>query len=1271
MDRPPRPLPATLLLVLLSGLCGPARASLAPPPLFDDDALHALLTPPPVRPPAPAQPLGRSAGALPLALRPPATPGQAAELSRRRAALLRKTDPAAALALYRDALYHAPDDTEACRGLAVLAHERGEFRLARQALETLLRRAPAGGPLQLAVLHDLGQWLLDHGEPVAARPYLDAALQLAQTDGDAPTAAQQQILTLLALGQWADAGRAVANVRTYVDAALPLARRFAAAEPDSVWHQYPLWLALIRHGDAALLVQDRTSADRDFDEALTLARRLRPHLPAGPAADSMLWTSLSKRGQMAASRQPFVPAPAAALYREALALTQSCADALPVQPECLRNRSISHEHLAQLAQQANDYAAAAAGYEQSLTLRRRLFAAQPEQPAARDDLALTLYQLGELAVQRADPQAALPYLDESLELQRPLLAARSGPAIWPLHYAGTLLMRANAAADLADLAGARRLAGQCLALVRPLAQRQPDDLDAGSTLAYCQYRLGRFERLDHHPAIARLQLQIARTQFTQLIARAPGYSDWQDALGRVHGELGEIGIDTNDDAATLRGYTDSLPIRRRLAELDPDNRWWQVQLSVSLSKLGELAMRRHDPVLARRYLEESRTRLLRVAPAAGDPDWWAQNLFVAIRELTELATGAPGPDSAARLAEDEAALLATGERFPGRTAVQQNLAAAQTALGALAERLEDPQQAARCYTDARQRLHGLLARTPGVPALEKDLAFVVLKLADVSAYRLDDADTARAAYAEYETLARGFVAREPDDQAWQHDFALSRMRQGLLALHTGDAATARARLEDACDRLLQQNTQAPDGPARADQVAVCFDKLADAARRDDAPERVRTAVRAAARLRGQTPPTDDAIDVVPVATRLQQLEEHSQRCSHAAEPADARTACTAAIELALALEREYPTRSDWPAYLGNTYGRLGRIALNQQDLDATTTAFDASLARLRSPDSDTLHDPRGDYALQLLTDLEQLALAQATRQDFDAALQASRNAHALAGALIPLHPELPLLQGNRSLDAFRIAQYLRARGDAPAADRAYADALDNARRLLDEDPPPFPLLRRQLAENLYDATTLARQLGDPARAARLIAESLPHWRQLLAQATDDVRTAELLGNSLGLQAELAHQLGDADTALAARTAARDLYRDLAAARPEQDGYRRGRVRTLYLYAETLIDLQRLDEASQSLEQALALALARSREQPDDADWQQALFVCYADLGLVAARQRHFLDARAYWSTADDLNTRLRAQHDTAERQRHAERLAQSLRWLDSVFPTRY
>jgi hypothetical protein len=91
-----------------------------------------------------------------------------------------------------------------------------------------------------------------------------------------------------------------------------------------------------------------------------------------------------------------------------------------------------------------------------------------------------------------------------------------------------------------------------------------------------------------------------------------------------------------DLKAALKSYSDSLAIRERLAQADPNNAGWQRDLAVSNAKLAGVYRKSNESAKAREALAAGRAIIGRLVEQHPDQIQWKQDLARFDGQLAEL-----------------------------------------------------------------------------------------------------------------------------------------------------------------------------------------------------------------------------------------------------------------------------------------------------------------------------------------------------------------------------------------------------------------------------------------------------------------------------------------------------------------------------------------------------------------------------------------------------------------------------------------------------------
>ncbi|MBK6888255.1 MAG: hypothetical protein IPH03_18630 [Tetrasphaera sp.] len=239
-----------------------------------------------------------------------------------------------------------------------------------------------------------------------------------------------------------------------------------------------------------------------------------------------------------------------------------------------------------------------------------------------------------------------------------------------------------------------------------------------------------------------------------------------------------------------RFYTDSLTIRKVLADRELGNTSYQRDLSISYDRLADLALTEGDPDTARRFYTDSLTIAQALADREPGNTSYQRDLSISYNKLADLARTEGDPDTARRFYTDSLTIAqALADREPGNTSYQRDLSISYDRLADLALTEGDPDTARRFYTDSLTIAQALAAREPGNTSYQRDLSISYNKLADL-ALTEGDPDTARRFYTDSLTIAQALADREPGNTSYQRDLSVSYERLADLALRENDPRAA-------------------------------------------------------------------------------------------------------------------------------------------------------------------------------------------------------------------------------------------------------------------------------------------------------------------------------------------------------------------------------------------------------------------------------------------------------------------------------------------------
>jgi tetratricopeptide (TPR) repeat protein len=201
----------------------------------------------------------------------------------------------------------------------------------------------------------------------------------------------------------------------------------------------------------------------------------------------------------------------------------------------------------------------------------------------------------------------------------------------------------------------------------------------------------------------------------------------------------------------------------------------QEVLCIALDNLGDVAHARGNLAMAKQHYTESLA--IRERMAASD------------QEFARWVNSGTGPI--------EEPVMYSVVTSPMKADRHNNLAASLSRLGSIALKLDDLEEASRCFIRSRGILQRLVSGDPDnifhcKTVLQFNLAKVALSLGNIATKR-DQMAAASDHYTEALDLLETVLAREPDNTDYQIDLALVQSKIGCIAMAAGDLSGAQTR----------------------------------------------------------------------------------------------------------------------------------------------------------------------------------------------------------------------------------------------------------------------------------------------------------------------------------------------------------------------------------------------------------------------------------------------------------------------------------------------
>ena len=442
-------------------------------------------------------------------------------------------------------------------------------------------------------------------------------------------------------------------------------------------------------------------------------------------------------------------------------------------------------------------------FQKSIDIRRHIAEASPKSVQAQSDLSLSLDRLGVFYVGRGEPgdaELALGHFHKSLDIRRRIVEASP-----------------NSAQAQSDLS-------QSLSRFGDFYFRRGEPGDA-------ELALGHFQKSYE------LLKSIAEANPNSAQARSNLSASLLD-LGVFYLERGRIG----DAESALRHFEESLDIRRRIAEANPNSAQERFALSASLDRLGGFYLRRGEPgdaELALGHFQESHRLRKQIADANPNSALALRDLSVSLEKLGSfyLARGRSGDAELAlrHLHESHDSLKQIADANPGSAKTLRDLSVSLLKLGVFyLERGKpgDAELALRRLHESYDILKQIANANPGSARALRDLSASLLRLGDLYLERdkSGDAELALRHFQESRDLLKSIADANHNSAEAQRDLVVSLYKLEDFYFRrgkSGDAELALVQFEES-HRVLKQIAEANPNSAQAlRDLSVSLERMSD------------------------------------------------------------------------------------------------------------------------------------------------------------------------------------------------------------------------------------------------------------------------------------------------------------------------------------------------------------------------------------------------------------------------------------------------------------
>ena len=240
-----------------------------------------------------------------------------------------------------------------------------------------------------------------------------------------------------------------------------------------------------------------------------------------------------------------------------------------------------------------------------------------------------LYELGQVQFWlgngyflSGDSRAALRYLNDYKETSRRLLALDPQSNSYQLELAMSYSNLAVLNSDLGNTQTAFELAARAIATGEQLYAKYPTNQDAALTLANAYGWSGKhlYRDLQFDAALAEYKKYLDVTN--KGLEQNPKSAIWLDHQMIANRELGHIYESLGDDERSESHYRRAIDGGRRLIEIEPDNQYWQEDLTIIRLSLIGFYLRSGSPAQADQLqIENSEVIATQMSRNPDDINW--------------------------------------------------------------------------------------------------------------------------------------------------------------------------------------------------------------------------------------------------------------------------------------------------------------------------------------------------------------------------------------------------------------------------------------------------------------------------------------------------------------------------------------------------------------------------------------------------------------------------------------------------------------------------
>jgi tetratricopeptide (TPR) repeat protein len=377
---------------------------------------------------------------------------------------------------------------------------------------------------------------------------------------------------------------------------------FAAIQGDDAENRTLRAEGRLRVGQMRCRLGELKDAEKDFDQALRIYKRLAADFPARVQFRQDLATCHNNRGNLL--RQTGRLKEAQKDFELALRLYQQLAADFPARPQFRQDLATSHNNRGALLYSTGRLREATQDYEQALRIYKQLAADFPTRPEFRRELARNHTNRGNLLRDTGRLKEAEKEYDRALSLQKQLAADFPSRLEFRRELANSYVARGGLLSATGRLQEADKDYAQAVRIQKQLAADFPTRPEFRQEMAKSLNYRGKVLRDTGRLKEAQKDYDQALSIFKQLAADFPSRPEFRQELANSHTNRGNLLRDTGRLQEAEQDLNQALRIQKQLAADFPDQPDLRSALAGTCVNLASLQQQRGDWAAAKRLLLE-------------------------------------------------------------------------------------------------------------------------------------------------------------------------------------------------------------------------------------------------------------------------------------------------------------------------------------------------------------------------------------------------------------------------------------------------------------------------------------------------------------------------------------------------------------------------------------------------------------------------------------------------------------------------------------------